>query len=394
MPFSLETLNSTTCEWLISPSQEFFDTENSNKPSPWSNELIEVIADFSQYLLRHVDPVMNPELVALGFWCRKANLITLRSHYLNLDKKQSRQRVGGVFHVTPANVDTVFFYSLVLSVLSGNQNIIRLSSRSGFISQLLVNHLKDFLDANYQELNQFIAILRYDKVHGNITEALSSWCDLRVVWGSDQSIADIDASFPIEHQIIFPTRYAILVMHLSSMSDVDEAAVKFVADTQPFKQQGCASPKAIFWLSTSEEIQRAFCEKIEEISNNKPTRFTTSEQTARLINLQTLSLENELPVNSLSMQPQYCHVQLSNISHKALLHHQGFGLIFHQTITDVTQITITNTLQNIGVYNLPENQLMRLTDLFNKRIVKLGEALTFHYQWDGVDLLKAYTKAV
>ena len=34
------------------------------------------------------------------------------------------------FHVTPANVDTLFVYSWVLSLLVGNANIVRLSSRS------------------------------------------------------------------------------------------------------------------------------------------------------------------------------------------------------------------------------------------------------------------------
>ncbi|MFC6804089.1 acyl-CoA reductase [Deinococcus caeni] len=36
---------------------------------------------------------------------------------------------GLVFHVPPANVDTIFIYSWLMSVLAGNRNVIRLSSR-------------------------------------------------------------------------------------------------------------------------------------------------------------------------------------------------------------------------------------------------------------------------
>ena len=37
---------------------------------------------------------------------------------------------GLVFHVPPANVDTIFVYSWALSALAGNPNVVRISSRS------------------------------------------------------------------------------------------------------------------------------------------------------------------------------------------------------------------------------------------------------------------------
>src|SRR5229473_1854189 len=37
---------------------------------------------------------------------------------------------GLVFHVPPANVDTIFVYSWALSALAGNRNVVRISPRA------------------------------------------------------------------------------------------------------------------------------------------------------------------------------------------------------------------------------------------------------------------------
>src|SRR5262245_19722913 len=70
-----------------------------------------------------------PELASLGFFLRRGEVEKL------LDSAQPamgqlRFPRGLVFHVPPANVDTIFVYSWALSALAGNANVVRISSRS------------------------------------------------------------------------------------------------------------------------------------------------------------------------------------------------------------------------------------------------------------------------
>ena len=73
----------------------------------------------------------HPEAVALGFWMRPAALARMRAEFeASIPRNQLAVPRGLAFHITPANVDTLFVYSWVLSLLVGNANIVRISSRS------------------------------------------------------------------------------------------------------------------------------------------------------------------------------------------------------------------------------------------------------------------------
>ena len=45
---------------------------------------------------------------------------------------------GNVFHLPPANVDTIFVYSWAISALAGNHNVVRISSRSAGAAEVIL----------------------------------------------------------------------------------------------------------------------------------------------------------------------------------------------------------------------------------------------------------------
>ncbi len=55
---------------------------------------------------------------------------------------------GTVFHIPPANVDTIFMYSWVLSMLMGNRNIVRLSRRSTPQVELIIKTFNRVLESH------------------------------------------------------------------------------------------------------------------------------------------------------------------------------------------------------------------------------------------------------
>ena len=100
-------------------------------PVPFNDDIIAFCADFSRRLFRDPAAALYPELQALAFWMRKAELTRLADEFTQLQKPGALLVPRGlVFHVPPANVDTIFVYSWLVSVLTGNRNIIRLSPRA------------------------------------------------------------------------------------------------------------------------------------------------------------------------------------------------------------------------------------------------------------------------
>ena len=52
---------------------------------------------------------------------------------------------GIVFHLPPANVDTIFVYSWALSALAGNSNVVRISARSAGAADAILEALNEAL---------------------------------------------------------------------------------------------------------------------------------------------------------------------------------------------------------------------------------------------------------
>ena len=88
---------------------------------------------------------------------------------------------GVVFHIPPSNVDTIFIYSWILSVLAGNSNIIRFSERAGEAATTICRVLGETLAKHDPALQQTTAIVRYGRDRA-ISSAISAACDVRVIW--------------------------------------------------------------------------------------------------------------------------------------------------------------------------------------------------------------------
>lgn len=91
----------------------------------------------SKSLMRAPEVRRFPDLVALGYWLRKSNMLALAKRYEHLVIRP----IGNVFHAAPGNVDSLFVYSGILSLLCGNANIIRLSSKTGGSADVLCEHI-------------------------------------------------------------------------------------------------------------------------------------------------------------------------------------------------------------------------------------------------------------
>jgi hypothetical protein len=96
---------------------------------PFDQRAVDFVVRFAQRLLMHPDVRRYPEIAALGHWFRAARMRDLARYYPTETDDAVIVGRGLAFHLAPANVDSVFMYSWLISLLAGNANIVRVSQK-------------------------------------------------------------------------------------------------------------------------------------------------------------------------------------------------------------------------------------------------------------------------
>ena len=105
--------------------------------------VVDFLAKLARKLLAPAVARRHPELGSLGFFLRPAELNRTVAHMTEGDALVFPR--GNVFHIPPANVDTIFVYSWALSALAGNHNVVRISERSATAADTILTALHEKL---------------------------------------------------------------------------------------------------------------------------------------------------------------------------------------------------------------------------------------------------------
>ena len=103
------------------------------------------IAELSTEILKSPLSRLYPDLTALAFWGRKANLKKQKELFGDTSGRIGR---GLCFHIAPSNIPVNFAFTYLFGLLAGNANIVRLPSKifpqidvlCGLIEKILTNY--------------------------------------------------------------------------------------------------------------------------------------------------------------------------------------------------------------------------------------------------------------
>lgn len=226
---------------------------------PFAPERLAFVHALGRCIMNSREARAMPELVALGFWARPASVRQMipaedGSGLIRLAR-------GLAFHIAPANVDTIFVYSLLLSVLAGNRNIVRISTKESEQTALLLRLIGEALAQADPATRDSLAIVRYEADRAT-NDYLSSLCDLRLVWGGDATVATLRESPLAPHatELNFPNKLSGAVIDAAgwlALADRDEQARRFANDALWFGQQACSSPRFVFWRGDEALVEQA-----------------------------------------------------------------------------------------------------------------------------------------
>ncbi|TDF93498.1 acyl-CoA reductase [Paenibacillus piri] len=378
--------------------------------APFNETAIKFLESLSKSIL--LDKTMRgyPELIATAHWLRKSHIVELQKKFETFCMNRHLRARGTVVHFAPANVDSVFIYSWILSMLTGNKNIVRLSRRSNPQTDILFNKINTLLEQEaFLDVADRTLLVRYN-YEEEFTKALSDVCQLRVIWGGDQSVKTIRTCPlpPNAVELVFPNRYSKAVIQASSINDTDDAvmgdvAKKFYNDTLWYGQMACSSPREIYWIGEEEEVSLAkerFWSYIDSAVAKEGYKNETYVNVLRLVTADFYAAhENSVQVSRRAANNPV-RVSMNAYNEAFADVHCGGGLFLEYRIPHINGLTavINDRDQTLSYFGVSKDQLVdfvsRLPNRGIDRIVPFGQALQFDSVWDGYDLLVYFTREV
>lgn len=347
-----------------------------------------------------------PETQALAYWMRKAEIHRLGESFAALGSESCvLMPRGTVFHIPPANVDTLFVYSWVLSTLAGNRNIVRLSSRATDQSNLIVETIRDVL-RSHPDVKDSTSMITYGHDDA-ITRAISAESDVRVIWGGDSTVRRVRAVPLPPHatELVFADRFSMAAIDIAAYealteTERDRLAELFFNDSYWFDQLGCSSARLLLWVGSGELVTASsdFYDRVRSIARSKTYQVDTSAAIAKLSQSYRTMIDAE--VGAYSAPDNIMTVLTMSSFPDVRGKFCGAGLFYELQVDSIVDIAphVKRADQTLATFGIPKAELQRLVHVLCgkgiDRIVPFGQALQFNRFWDGYDLLSELTRKV
>jgi len=249
-------------------------------------------------------------------------------------------------------------------------------------------------------------VLRYGHDRA-ISEALSAVCDVRVIWGGDETVSLI-RSIPLPpraRELTFSDRSSLAAVRTNAWlsapaSRRDSLAEAFYNDVYWFDQLACSSPRVLVWCGGEPaEVDEAASDLHERLSRQIAGKgYTTS--TGTFLEKTTFACGTVIDRDVRQYRTFGNELTVMRVQELCAVpeRHPGGGLLFECAVPELAAIAprIRGVHQTLAVFGFDETELRRFALSMKgrgiDRIVPIGSALAFHHVWDGCHLLEEFTR--
>lgn len=365
----------------------------------FSGRIIDFLAALSELLLHDREAALYPDVLAFAFWIRRKNIQSIKENYT----KETNNRIGrGIaFHIAPSNIPIQFAVMLISGLLSGNINIVRVSKKEFGEVKLICNRLNKLLKDSFEDIIPYILILQYghDK---EINEYLSSICDIRLIWGGNETVQSI-RKIPIQPRSVefcFADRDSILVIDSDKFMECNQRAViaDFYSDTYYVDQNACSSPRVVIWLGNHfQEAKSIFWQLLEEKLDQY--ELPTIAGGEKLLKFSLRAIKDET-IRATVHSNKLVVVEVKELTTDLLEDKCGMGYFFEYHATKLEDMVplLGKSCQTITFSGVDPSILKKLV-IENgvrgvDRIVKIGQALGISLKWDGLDMIYSLSRII
>lgn len=368
---------------------------------PFSDRVIQFLNEVSRELLADKEAKQYPDIVTWAFWIRRGSVLGYKERFCStLREDEIYLGRGTIFHIAPSNVPVNYAYSLAAGLLTGNKNIVRVSSKE-FRQVELINQALNKVLESFQELLSYIMVVRYAH-NREISDYFSSLADVRVIWGGDATIFEIRKS-PLSaraREITFADRYSLTVIdseyYLENENPI-KMAQNFYNDTYMTDQNACTSSKIVIWTGRCiAEAKKVFWDALYRLVEQQ-------------YEIQPVQAVDKLTNLYLAAQTCACHqikefdnrlvrVELEKLDPDVLSYLGNSGYFYEYECRNVLEITdiLNDKCQTIGYIGRKEmiRPLLEAGVDGIDRIVPVGKTMDFDFIWDGYNLFSEMTRVI
>ena len=394
---------------LLVPHDTNLEALQEARPlQPYEDAVVAFLDSWSKRLLAYPSSRMYPDIITFAFWIRRGHIRRYGDEFLEGQKETVRLGRGIVFHIAPSNVPINFAYSLVVGLLAGNTNIVKIPSKDFPQVDILCSVLEEVLQENqWVEIKGMLVLVKYERTQKAWTDYFSSFCDVRVIWGGDQTIEDVRRStIPVRSfDICFADRYSICVIDAEELlkeSDIESVARGFFNDTYLFDQNACTAPHLIIWLGGLETKAIAKARFWDAVANITNKEYNLPAVTA--VDKFMAFCREAIGVSSVMREKMddntIIRMNLDQIPYD-IVSIRGMGGYFNEydasSVDEIVPI-VTRKFQTLSYYGIDKSELKkfiitpRLMGI--DRCVPIGKTLDFNITWDGWDLINTLSRVI
>lgn len=379
---------------------------------PYSDSVCDFLDAFGMALRRDALSKQYPDVMTFAFWARKANICKKKEQYLKKESDRMRLGRGIAFHIAPSNVPVNCMFSYAFGLLAGNGNIVRLPSKEYPQLECMCRVLSELLkEERFKCIYEMTSFVRYSRDNKEATQLYSSICDVRIIWGGDNTIRDIRRfELPAGSiEITFPDRYSFGIIDVSTLLEMSEEKIEklssdFYNDTYLMDQNACSTPHLICFRkgeASKDEVNSAkdlFWNGVHKSAGKYDLAdIKASDKYSDLCErVMNSSVEN---IRSWDNLLYVCEIE--SIPEDVTLCCRGrYGLFYEYTYGELEELSpLSDTrVQTCAVLGIDSDDIRKhvLEHGYKgiTRVVPFGKTLDIDVIWDGYDLIASMSRII
>ncbi len=195
-----------------------------------------------------------------------------------------------ITHILPGNISGTAVISLVCGLLAKSANLAKVSTEEPLLPVLFARSLHQIRP----ELAESMAILTWNNKESHITRAAFQKADLAILYGSDETIAQVRELIPPPTRTLFHGHKLSLGV-IARESIQKEVAERAAVDITLYDQMGCLSPHLFYVESLGNHTPLEFAQWLSQALYAASNRLPKGE-TSPVIAAQIQQLRGSLPL--------------------------------------------------------------------------------------------------
>lgn len=367
--------------------------------TPFSDNAIDFLDSISKALREDEEGKKYSDIQAFAIWVRKSSVLKMKASYVGLSNRIGR---GITFHIAPSNMPLLFMFSFAVSLLAGNPNIIRLSSKDSERMPILLHAISRTVK-NHPDMKNLIVIVKYGH-EKQITDYFSAICRTRMIWGGDMSVKQIRRSeLPVSAiDIPFYDRFSLAIIESDgylAYKEKERVAERFYNDTYVTDQNACTSPQLVVWAGKNkEEARRIFWEYVKSIVDKKYD-FQSIQAVDKIVAAARIGATG-IPGRMIDTDMKLVRIELEELLENLKDYRCPGGYFYEYLCEDLSEIrkVCGTDCQTISYFGLERKDIVNILRKGNctgvDRIVPIGATMNFGLQWDGYDFIHSLSRIV